>query len=80
MDMVIHINEINGCSGDSYIAEYQQLILLVQFRRFIMKLKTLLLSLTLGLFSMTAMAGGGHNHGHSHSPVNQVTVKENAKK
>lgn len=45
-----------------------------------MKLKKLLLSIALGLFSMTAMAGSGHNHGHSHSPVNQVTAKENATK
>ena len=45
-----------------------------------MKLKTLLLGFTLGLFSLTTMAGGGHDHGHSHSPVNQVTAKENATK
>ena len=47
-----------------------------------MKLKTLLLSLILGLFSMTAMAGGGHNHGHGHSHelVNQKTANSKATK
>ena len=67
-------------AGDSYTTEYQSIILFIQFRRFIMKLKTLLLSFALGLFSMTAMAGSGHDHGHSHSPVNQVTAKKNATK
>ena len=47
-----------------------------------MQLKTILLGLTMGLFSMAAIAGGGHDHGHghSHSPVNQVTAKEKATK
>ena len=47
-----------------------------------MKIKALLLSLTLGLFSMTAVAGGGHDHGHGHShePVDQATAKANATK
>lgn len=45
-----------------------------------MKLKTLLLGFTLGLFSITAIAGGNHGHGHSHSntPVNQATAKTKA--
>jgi hypothetical protein len=45
-----------------------------------MQLKSLLLSFTLGLFSITAMAGSGHDHGHSHSntPVDQVTAKAKA--
>jgi len=43
-----------------------------------MQLKTLLLSFTLGLFSVTAIAGGGHDHGHSNTPVNQVTAKTKA--
>jgi len=45
-----------------------------------MKLKTLLLTFTLGLFSMTTSAGGNHDHGHSHSntPVNQATAKVKA--
>lgn len=45
-----------------------------------MRLKTLLLGFTLGLFSMMAIAGGGHNHGHSHSPVNQATANSKATK
>ena len=47
-----------------------------------MRLKTLLLSLTIGLFSMTATAGGGHDHGHghSHSPVDQATANSKATK
>lgn len=47
-----------------------------------MRLKTLLLSLTFGLFSMAAIAGGGHNHGHGHShePVNQATANLKATK
>jgi len=47
-----------------------------------MKLKTLLLGFTLGLFSMMAVAGGGHNHGHgySHSPVNQKAANAIATK
>ena len=47
-----------------------------------MRLKTLLLCLTLGLFSMTATAGGGHDHGHghSHSPVDQATANSKATK
>ena len=47
-----------------------------------MKLKTLLLAFTLGLFSIAAIAGGGHDHGHghSHSPVNQVTANSKATK
>ena len=46
-----------------------------------MQLKTLLLGLFLGLCSATAMAGSGHDHGHghSHAPVDQATVKVNAK-
>lgn len=47
-----------------------------------MLLKSLLLSIALGLFSMTAVAGGAHDHGHGHShsntPVNQETAKTNA--
>jgi len=43
-----------------------------------MRLKTLLLGFTLGLFSMTTIAGSGHDHGHSHSPVNQTTAKTKA--
>ena len=45
-----------------------------------MKLKALLLSLMLGLFSMTAVAGGGHDHGHghSHAPVDQATANSKA--
>lgn len=47
-----------------------------------MKLKKLLLSLTLALFSMAAIAGGGHEHGHGHShePVNQITANSKATK
>lgn len=47
-----------------------------------MKLNTLLLSLTLSLFSMLAIAGGGHDHGHGHShePVNQSAANTNATK
>jgi len=45
-----------------------------------MKVKAILLSLTLGLFSMTAVAGGGHDHGHSHEPVDQATANSNATK
>lgn len=47
-----------------------------------MKIKTLLISLTLSLFSMVVMAGGshGHGHGHSHEPVNQTTANSNATK
>jgi len=47
-----------------------------------MKLKTLLLGLTLGLFSVTAIAGGGHDHGHGHShePVDQTTANSKATK
>jgi hypothetical protein len=45
-----------------------------------MQFKALLLSFTLGLFSITATAGSGHDHGHSHSntPVNQVTAEAKA--
>lgn len=45
-----------------------------------MKFKALLLSFTLGLFSLLAIAGGNHGHGHSHSntPVNQATAKTKA--
>lgn len=43
-----------------------------------MKLKTLLLALTFGLFSMTAIAGGGH--GHSHEPVSQSAANSTATK
>jgi hypothetical protein len=45
-----------------------------------MQLKTLLLSFTLGLLSMTVMAGSGHDHGHSHSntPVTQTMAQANA--
>lgn len=47
-----------------------------------MLFKTLLLSFTLGLFSLTAIAGGGHDHGngHSHSPVDKMTAKAKANK
>lgn len=47
-----------------------------------MKFKSLLLSFTLGLFSIMAVAGGNHGHGHSHSntPVNQATAKTKATK
>lgn len=47
-----------------------------------MKLNTLLLGFTLGLFSISANAGGGHDHGHghSHSVVSQNTVNIKAKK
>ena len=47
-----------------------------------MRLKTLLLGFTLGLFSIMAVAGGGHDHGHghSHSPVNQATANSKATK
>lgn len=47
-----------------------------------MKLKILLLGLTLGLFSMMAIAGGGHDHGHGHGhePVNQATANLKATK
>ncbi|MCW8901502.1 MAG: DUF6488 family protein [Gammaproteobacteria bacterium] len=45
-----------------------------------MKLKTLLLGLTLGLFSMIAIAGSGHDHGHSHEPVNQENASSIATK
>lgn len=47
-----------------------------------MKLKTLLLGLTLGLLSVTAIAGGGHDHGHGHShkPVDQATANSKATK
>jgi len=47
-----------------------------------MRLKTLLLGFTLGLFPMMAIAGGGHDHGHghSHSPVNQATANSKATK
>ena len=45
-----------------------------------MRLRTLLLGFTIGLFSITAMAESGHDHGHghSHSPVNQATAKTKA--
>lgn len=45
-----------------------------------MKLKTLLLTFGLGLYSISAVAGGNHDHGHSHSPVNQATAKSKATK
>ena len=45
-----------------------------------MQLKTILLGLAMGLFSITTIAGSGHDHGHghSHSPVNEVTAKAEA--
>jgi Family of unknown function (DUF6488) len=47
-----------------------------------MKFRILLLSFTLGLFSMMAIAGGGHDHGHghSHSQVDQTTAIAKANK
>ena len=49
-----------------------------------MKLKTILLGLMVGLFSIVAVAGGGHDHGyghsHSHGPVDQDIAKVNATK
>lgn len=47
-----------------------------------MKIKTLLLALTLGLFSIAATAGGNHDHGHSHSNtlINQETAESTATK
>ena len=45
-----------------------------------MKFKAILLSLTLGLFSITAVAGSGHDHGHGHSPVDQATANSKATK
>lgn len=47
-----------------------------------MKIKTLFLLLTLGLFSVTVTAGGNHEHGHSHSntPVNQTAAESKAAK
>ena len=47
-----------------------------------MKIKTLLLALTLGLFSITVTAGGNHDHGHSHSNtlINQATAESTATK
>jgi len=49
-----------------------------------MYLKTLVISIILGLFSVPVMAGGGHDHGHGHShsqtPANQETATANATK
>jgi len=47
-----------------------------------MRLKTLLLTFTLSLFSVAVIAGGGHDHGqgHSHSAVDQTTVNSKATK
>ena len=47
-----------------------------------MKIKTLLLALTFGLFSITATAGGNHDHGHSHSNtlINQAAAESTATK
>jgi len=47
-----------------------------------MRLKTLLLTFALSLFSVIVVAGGGHDHGqeHSHSAVDQTTVNSKATK
>lgn len=45
-----------------------------------MRIRAIIFSLVLGLFSAAAMAGAGHDHGHSHDPVSQSQAEEVATK
>jgi hypothetical protein len=45
-----------------------------------MRIQTIIFSLVLSFFSLTAMAGTGHDHGHSHDPVTQSRAEEIATK